>query len=106
VLLQKARAKGRGGRRTRPYAFTEQGVSMLSTVLESEGAIEVNIAIIRSSAGARCSRPMAIWLVGSMNLNRRTMISGAIRVLMAPERVPASRRIGFTTKLVQKESDE
>src|SRR5215831_21385706 len=32
LLLQSARAKGRGGRRTPPYAFTEQGVSMLSSV--------------------------------------------------------------------------
>ena len=35
--------KGRGGRRTLPYAFTEQGVAMLSSVLNSERAIEVNI---------------------------------------------------------------
>ena len=48
LLLQNARAKGCGGRRTRPYAFTEQGVSMLSSVLKSERAIEVNIAIMRA----------------------------------------------------------
>lgn len=40
--------KGRGGRRTLPYAFTEQGVAMLSSVLNSERAIEVNIAIMRA----------------------------------------------------------
>ncbi len=40
--------KGRGGRRTLPYAFTEQGVAMLSSVLNSERAIEVNIAIMRT----------------------------------------------------------
>lgn len=39
--------KGRGGRRHLPYAFTEQGVAMLSSVLNSEQAIEVNIAIMR-----------------------------------------------------------
>jgi hypothetical protein len=48
LLLQNARAKGRGGRRTPPYAFTEQGVSMLSSVLNSERSIEVNIAIMRA----------------------------------------------------------
>jgi hypothetical protein len=37
-----------GGRRTRPYAFTEQGVAMLSSVLRSERAIMVNIAIMRA----------------------------------------------------------
>jgi hypothetical protein len=39
---------GRGGRRYFPYAFTEQGVAMLSSVLNSEQAIEVNIAIMRA----------------------------------------------------------
>jgi ORF6N domain len=40
--------KGRGGRRYLPYAFTEQGVAMLSSVLKSDRAIEVNIAIMRA----------------------------------------------------------
>ena len=39
---------GRGGRRYLPYVFTEQGVAMLSSVLNSEQAIEVNIAIMRA----------------------------------------------------------
>jgi len=39
---------GRGGRRYLPRAFTEQGVAMLSTVLNSEQAIDVNIAIMRA----------------------------------------------------------
>lgn len=39
--------KGRGGQRYFPYAFTEQGVAMLSSVLRSEIAIHVNIQIIR-----------------------------------------------------------
>ena len=39
---------GRGGRRYLPYAFTEHGVAMLSSVLNSEQAIEVNIAIMRA----------------------------------------------------------
>jgi hypothetical protein len=38
----------RGGRRYLPYAFTEQGVAMLSTVLKSDRAIHVNIAIMRT----------------------------------------------------------
>jgi hypothetical protein len=37
-----------GGRRTLPYAFTEQGVAMLSSVLRSPRAVEVNIAIMRT----------------------------------------------------------
>src|SRR5919206_389488 len=39
---------GRGGRRYLPYAFTEQGVAMLSSVLNSDRAIQVNIAIMRA----------------------------------------------------------
>jgi len=39
--------RGRGGRRYLPYVFTEQGVAMLSSILNSERAIEVNIAIVR-----------------------------------------------------------
>jgi len=41
-------SSGYGGRRYPPYAFTEQGVAMLSSVLNSEQAIEVNIAIMRA----------------------------------------------------------
>ena len=37
-----------GGRRTEPYAFTEQGIAMLSSVLNSDRAIKVNIAIMRA----------------------------------------------------------
>jgi phage regulator Rha-like protein len=42
-----------GGRRSPPYAFTEHGVAMLSSVLKSERAIQVNIAIIRAFARLR-----------------------------------------------------
>ena len=39
---------GRGGRRYMPYAFTEQGVAMLSSVLNSEKAIDINVKVIRA----------------------------------------------------------
>jgi len=38
----------RGGLRYMPFAFTEQGIAMLSSVLNSEKAIEINISIIRA----------------------------------------------------------
>ena len=44
---------GRGGRRTAPYAFTEQGVAMLSSVLGSARAIAVNIEIMRTFVRVR-----------------------------------------------------
>ena len=40
--------RGRGGRRYAPYVFTEQGVAMLSSVLRTQRAVEVNIAIMRT----------------------------------------------------------
>jgi phage regulator Rha-like protein len=40
--------EGRGGRRYLPYVFTEQGVAMLSSVLNSERAVQVNIVIMRT----------------------------------------------------------
>jgi hypothetical protein len=40
--------KGRGGRRYLPYVFTEQGVAMLSSILRSERAVQVNIEIMRA----------------------------------------------------------
>ena len=48
LLLQSARAKIRGGRRIPPYAFTEQGVAMLSSVLKTRRAVLVNIVIMRA----------------------------------------------------------
>ncbi len=49
LLLQNAIAKGgRGGRRTPPFAFTELGVAMLASVLNSERAVQMNILIMRA----------------------------------------------------------
>jgi hypothetical protein len=48
LIFQSGRSNGRGGRRHNPYAFTEQGVAMLSSVLRSPRAVEVNIAIMRT----------------------------------------------------------
>ncbi|MGI8467678.1 MAG: ORF6N domain-containing protein [Pyrinomonadaceae bacterium] len=44
---------GRGGRRYLPYVFTEQGVAMLSGVLNSERAVQVNIGIMRAFVNMR-----------------------------------------------------
>lgn len=53
---------GRGGRRYNPLAFTEQGVAMLSSVLRSERAVQVNIAIMRAFVKLREMRlRTGIW---------------------------------------------
>jgi len=56
---------GHGGRRYLPYAFTEHGVAMLSSVLSSEQAIEVNIAIMRAFVRLR------LMLETNEELNRK-----------------------------------
>ena len=92
-----------GGRRRRPYAFTEQGVAMLSSVLNSERAVKVNIAIMRAFVKLRgtldTNREFARKFA---ELERRVgkhdeeiaVILEAIRQLMAtPEK--SRREIGF-----------
>ena len=112
LLLQNARAKGRGGRRTPPYAFTEQGVSMLSSVLNSERAIEVNIAIMRAFVRLRAMLATHADLARRLNeLEQKydeqfRVVFEAIRELMAPEPVPPSRRIGFATEDKRKDKEQ
>ncbi len=58
-------SKGRGGRRYLPYAFTEQGVAMLSSVLRSQRAVQVNIEIMRAFVRLRD------MLASEIDLNER-----------------------------------
>lgn len=99
-------SKGRGGRRYLPYAFTEQGVAMLSSVLHSDRAIQVNIAIMRVFVRLR------ELMSTHKELDRRLSelekhlkdhdyqiqtVFEAIRQLMTrPE--PSRKRIGFMAK--------
>jgi hypothetical protein len=53
LRLQNETSKGRGGTRYLPYAFMEQGVAMLSGILNSERAINMNIAIMRAFVDVR-----------------------------------------------------
>jgi len=53
LRLQNETSKGRGGSRYLPYAFTEQGVAMLSGILNSDKAITMNIAIMRAFVEVR-----------------------------------------------------
>ena len=57
--------KTRGGRRYMPYVFTEQGVAMLSTVLNSEKAIQINIKIIDTFV------QMRQWALDNKELSKR-----------------------------------
>jgi phage regulator Rha-like protein len=53
LRLQNETSKARGGTRYLPYAFTEQGVAMLSGILNSDKAINMNIAIMRAFVEVR-----------------------------------------------------
>jgi ORF6N domain len=53
LISQFVISKGRGGNRHLPYAFTEQGVAMLSGVINSDKAINMNIAIMRAFVAVR-----------------------------------------------------
>lgn len=90
-----------GGRRTRPYAFTEQGVAMLSAVLGSARAIVVSVEIMRTFVRLRhvlaSHAELARQLAALENKCDRQfkIVFGAIRQLMA-EPPSRQRRIGFT----------
>lgn len=92
---------GRGGRRYRPYVFTEQGVSMLSSVLNSERAVHVNIAIMRAFVRLREMMASNKGLAAKLDALEKKydtqfgIVFQAIRKLMQPTRSPESRRIGF-----------
>jgi hypothetical protein len=94
---------GRGGRRTAPYAFTEQGVAMLSSVLRSPRAVRANIAIMRAFVRLRQVLASHSHLARKLEeLEEKydtqfTVVFEAIRELMTP-RSPAKRRIGFAAR--------
>jgi hypothetical protein len=91
---------GRGGRRHLPYAFTEQGVAMLSSVLRSPRAVAVNVEIMRAFVRLRQLLLENADLARKLaELERRydgkfRVVFEAIRELMEPAPVP-ERRIGF-----------
>src|SRR5712692_6177961 len=95
-------ARWGGRRRSRPYAFTEQGVAMLSSVLRSERAVQVNIEIMRSFVRLREMLASNRDLARRLNkLEKRydaqfKAVFDAIRQLMAPP-VASKRRLGFRT---------
>ena len=103
LIFQIGISKGRGGRRHFPHAFTEQGVAMLSSVLNSQRAMKVNIAIMRAFVKLRQILETNPDLARKFSeLERRvgkhdaeiTEIIEAIRQLMAPPEKPR-REIGF-----------
>jgi len=97
---QFATSNGRGGRRYIPYAFTELGVAMLSSVLKSERAVQVNIAIMRAFVRLRelaASHKDVLRRLDGMEgkVDRQfKVVFDAIRALMEPP-TKRRRRIGY-----------
>ncbi|MFH1703551.1 MAG: ORF6N domain-containing protein [Nitrospirota bacterium] len=91
---------GRGGRRYQPYVFTEQGVAMLSSVLNSERAIEVNIHIMRAFVKLRemiaSHKDLAkrLYELEKKYDEQFRVIFDAIRELMKPPETK-TKKIGF-----------
>jgi ORF6N domain-containing protein len=103
LIFQFGISKDRGGRRHLPYTFTEQGVAMLSSVLKSERAVKVNIAIMRAFVRLREALETNRELARKFSeLEERVRkhdddigaIIDAIRQMMAPPIKPR-REIGF-----------
>lgn len=92
-----------GGRRYRPYVFTEQGVAMLSSVLRSSRAISVNIEIMRAFVHLRQLLSTHVNLARKLaELEQKydknfSVVFEAIRQLMIPPEEPR-RPIGFRVK--------
>jgi len=100
-------SSGYGGRRYLPYVFTEQGVAMLSSVLRSMQAVQVNVAIMRAFVRLREALALHKELARKLNeLEKKieghdTAIQSlfeAIRQLMAPPVPQPKPEIGFHIK--------
>ncbi|KAF0144887.1 MAG: hypothetical protein FD156_1458 [Nitrospirae bacterium] len=89
-----------GGRRYLPFVFSEQGVAMLSSVLNSERAVQVNIAIMRTFVKLRelmaTHKDLARKLADMEKKydSQFKVVFDAIRSLMAPPEKPR-KKIGF-----------
>jgi hypothetical protein len=96
-------SRGWGGRRTAPYAFTEQGVAMLSSVLKSSRAVQANVEIMRAFVRLRQLALHHTELARRLNdleskYDRQfKVVFDAIRELMTPPSPTPKRRIGFVS---------
>jgi hypothetical protein len=95
-----------GARRANPYAFTEQGVAMLSAVLKSDRAVQVSIAIVRTFVKLREMLATNADLAHKVEALERKyaghaqdiqVIFKAIKKLLEPPPAPPKKRIGFVT---------
>ncbi len=92
-----------GGRRYRPYAFTEHGIAMLSSVLRSDRAVQVNIAIMRAFLQLRAMLATHEDLrrkISEMEKRYDARFHAVFATLrqMLETPIPPKRQIGFHSK--------
>jgi hypothetical protein len=101
----------KGGRRYRPYVFTEQGVAMLSSVLRSPTAVSINIEIMRAFVRLRRAALISQQLIRLVeDLSQRVdshdgairSLVAAIEELMLAASATKSRPIGFTADIEER----
>jgi hypothetical protein len=104
LTSQSAISSSRGGRRTLPYAFTEQGVGMLSSVLRSPRAVAVNVEIMRAFVRIRrlllthAELQKRIDHLESKYDGQFRAVFDALRAMMQPPESPPKPPIGFQTE--------
>jgi hypothetical protein len=106
IVISNPNAAGRGGRRYLPYAFTEHGVAMLSSVLNSPRAVQMNIVIIRAFIQLRnmlaqhrdlADRLDRVEASQQQHANVIQLLADEIDQLKQPPPDPPRRPIGFKT---------
>ena len=92
-------SSGYGGRRYLPYVFTEQGVAMLSTVLNGERAIAVNIAIMRTFVRLRqiLATHKQLATIEKKYDQQFKVVFDILKQLMEPPPESPKRPIGFAS---------
>ncbi|MBM3313547.1 ORF6N domain-containing protein [candidate division WOR-3 bacterium] len=98
-------SKGRGGRRHRPYAFTEHGAVMLAAVLKSRRAVEVSVFVVQAFVRMRKmladQRQFALKLaeleskLASRDKSFQVVFDALRKLMQPPVPEPKKRRIGF-----------
>lgn len=107
LIFHSGRSKGRGGSRHRPYAFTEQGVAMLSSVLRSDRAVQVNVEIMRAFVRMRQILASHADLARKLKALEKKydaqfkVVFDAIRELMTPPPAPPRGKFGFARDRVE-----
>ncbi|CAN5489525.1 ORF6N domain-containing protein [soil metagenome] len=104
---QTATARSRGGRRYRPYAFTEHGAIMAANILNSDRAVQASVAVVRAfvrlrqmiASNAELARKLA-ELEKKYDAQFKVVFEAIRQLMMPPE--PKRKQIGFQAKSLKR----